>query len=199
MPRSEIQHSDNASAVLGQRIRRVRIQAGLGLRELAREVGISASSLSDLENNRGGISLKRLQMVAQYFDLHITDFLTEVDGPDEHVEPMEIIRRCATTVPGVQRGRGVLYQLPGRGPGHTLQPYLLTFEPEGGYEDDMISHVGEEFVYVLLGEIELLFGSETHRLAQGDMARFRSETPHAFRNASSVGIALVIGAAVPPW
>jgi len=50
-----------------------------------------------------------------------------------------------------------------------------------------------------MGEVELLFGSEVHRLSQGDMARYRSETPHAFRNASSVGIALVIGAAIPPW
>jgi transcriptional regulator with XRE-family HTH domain len=198
--RTATSRSDNASGViLGQRIRRVRLQAGLGLRELAREIGISPSSLSDLENNRGGISLNRLQTVAQYFGLHITDFLADVNGRDEHADAIEIIRQCATTVPGVQRGRGVLYQLPGRGYGHAIQPALLSFEPGASYEDDMISHPGEEFVYVLLGEVELLFGSEVHRLSQGDMARYRSETPHAIRNASPVGIAHVIGAATPPW
>ena len=191
--------NDASSVILGQRVRRLRIQAGVGLRELAREIGISASSLSDLENDRGGVSLNRLQIVAQHFGLHITDLLAEVDGPDERAEPIEIIRQCATTVPGMQRGRGVRYQLLGSGHGHAIQPALLTFEPGGSYEDDMISHAGEEFAYVLLGEVELLFGSEVHRLSQGDMARYRSETPHAFRNASSVGIALVIGAAIPPW
>jgi transcriptional regulator with XRE-family HTH domain len=61
-------HADVEGApIVGQRIRRLRMQAGRGLREQAREIGISASSLSDIENNRGGISLRRLQLVANHF------------------------------------------------------------------------------------------------------------------------------------
>jgi uncharacterized cupin superfamily protein len=63
----------------------------------------------------------------------------------------------------------------------------------------MIAHPGEEFAYVLLGEVELLLGADVHRLAQGDLVRFRTETPHAFRNASSMGVGIVLGAATPPW
>ena len=95
--RTTTSRSDNASdVVLGQRIRRVRIQAGLGLRELAREIGISASSLSDIENNRGGTSLKRLQMVAQYFGLHITDLLAGSTGR------MSTLRRSRSSVSAPQ-------------------------------------------------------------------------------------------------
>lgn len=169
------------------------------MRELAREIDVSASSLSDIENNRGGMSLKRLQLVAEHFGLHLTDLLAEAGGPNGPVEQIEVIRQCQASVPGVQRGRGVLYQVLGRGRGHAIQPALLSFEPGGGYEDDAISHPGEEFAYVLVGEVELVYGSEVHRLVQGDLARYRSETPHALRNASSVGIALVLGAATPPW
>lgn len=193
-------HADVEGApIVGQRIRRLRIQSGRSLREQAREIGISASSLSDIENNRGGISLRRLQRVADHFGFRLTELLAEPDAPNGEADTIEVIRDCPASTPGVQRGRGVLYQLLGRPHGHMIQPYLLSFEPNGTYEDDMIAHPGEEFAYVLLGEIELLIGGEVHRLAQGDLVRFRTETPHAFRNASSVGIGVVLGAATPPW
>jgi transcriptional regulator with XRE-family HTH domain len=186
------------AGVMGQRIRRLRTQAGKTLRAQAREIGIAPSSLSALENGQGGVSLKRLQLVAEHFGLHITELLGEpaaASGP----AGVEIIRNCAAAVPGVRRGSGVLYQLLGSGRDHTIQPYLLSFEPGGGYDRDMIGHAGEEVAYVLHGRVELLIENERHELSQGDLIRFRADRPHAFRNGSSVGVAAVIGAATPPW
>lgn len=186
------------ATVMGQRMRRLRTQAGQTLRGQAREIGIAPSSLSALENGQGGVSLKRLQLVAEHFGLHITELLGEPatsSGPDS----VEIIRNCAAAVPGVHRGTGVFYQLVGSGRDHTIQPYLLSFEPGGGYDRDMIGHPGEEIAYVLHGRVELLIDGECHELSQGDLIRFRAERPHAFRNGSSVGVATVIGAATPPW
>ena len=162
-------------------------------------MGISASSLSDIENSRGGISLRRLQRVADHFGLRLTDLLAEPDGLGSSAGSVEVIRDAPGAVPAVRRGKGVLYQLLGRPQGHALQACLLSFEPGGTFEDDKIAHPGEEFAYVLFGEIELLFGDEVHRLSQGDFVRFRTETPHAYRNASTVGMAAVLGAATPPW
>jgi transcriptional regulator with XRE-family HTH domain len=192
---------DTLAAALGQRLRRLRQQSGLGLREQAREIGISASSLSALENNRGGVSLQRLQQVAEHFGLHITDLLAEEpseNGADFVSEP-ELVRSWATSVPGVERGQGVIYQLMGHGGSHTLQPYLISFAPGASYRDDPIAHEGEEFAYVILGEIELVLGDHLIQLRQGDAVRFRTEEPHAFRNRSTVGMAMLVGAATPPW
>ncbi|MBV9335652.1 MAG: cupin domain-containing protein [Solirubrobacterales bacterium] len=183
---------------MGRRIRRLRTQAGKTLRAQAREIGIAASSLSALENGQGGVSLKRLQLVAEHFGLHITELLGE-PAAAARVDGVEIIRSCAATVPGVQRGTGVLYQLLGSGRDHVIQPYLLSFDRGGGYDRDRIGHPGEEIAYVLHGQVELLIEDERHELTQGDLIRFRADRPHAFRNASSVGVATVIGAATPPW
>jgi transcriptional regulator with XRE-family HTH domain len=190
---------EQLAAIVGRRIKRLRVQSGQGLREQARAIGISPSSLSDLENQRGGISLKRLQRVAEHFGLGVVDLLADDGRPARSGDSVEVIRGCAQSVPGVRRGDGVLYQVIGQGKGHTIQSYLLSFEPGAGFEDDMIGHSGEEFAYVLLGEVDFLVGAQAHRLAQGDLVRFRTETPHAFRNASSVGVAFVLGAATPPW
>lgn len=184
----------------GERVRRLRKQAGMGLRELAREIGISASSLSALENNRGGVSLNRLQRVAAHFDLHVTDLLAEPQDLEVSADSgPEIIRALASETPGVERGTGTLYQLVGHTGKHSLQPYLISFEPDGSYENDPIAHPGEEFAYVLLGAVELILGSDVHKLAQGDAVRFDPGSPHAFRNASATGMAVVIGCATPPW
>jgi transcriptional regulator with XRE-family HTH domain len=186
------------AVVMGQRIRRLRTQAGKTLRAQAREIGVAPSSLSALENGQGGVSLRRLQLVAEHFGLHITELLGE-PTPSSSPGGVEIIRNCAAAVPGVRRGSGVLYQLLGSGHDHTIQPYLLSFEPGGGYDRDMMGHPGEEIAYVLHGRVELLIGNECHELGQGDLIRFRADRAHAFRNGSGVGVAAVIGAATPPW
>lgn len=184
--------------LVGARVRRLRAQSGLGLRELARETGVSASALSALENNRGGMSLGRLQVIASHFGLHVTELLAP-PGANGRSPTVEVTRRAATSVPSVPRGKKCRYQVIGSGQNHQIQPYLITFEPGGSYQEDQIGHPGEEFTYVLLGEVELLLGEEVHRLEQGDMVRFTSDSPHAFRNPSESVPALLIGAATPPW
>jgi quercetin dioxygenase-like cupin family protein len=160
---------------------------------------MAASSLSALENSKGGVSLRRLQQVADHFGLQLTELLAEAENPGDGGDDVEVLRGAAATTPGVRRGKGVLYQLLGPSKGHQLQPYLLSFEPGGGYANDKIAHAGEEFAYVLQGAVELLVGDEPYRIAQGDAVRFRTERPHAFRNASATGVSIVIGAATPPW
>jgi transcriptional regulator with XRE-family HTH domain len=188
---------------LGQRLRMLRLQRGQGLREQAREIGMSASSLSELENNRGGVSLRRLQRLAEHYGLPITDLLSdpEQQGNDANGRPREpeIVRSWGTSIRGVERGAGVTYQLMGPAHDHQLQPYLISFQPGGSYRNDAIAHSGEEFAYVVLGEVELLLGDQAYRLAQGDSIRFQPDVPHAFRNASTNGIAMIVGAATPPW
>lgn len=184
--------------VVGERIRQLRRQSGKTLREQASELGISASSLSMLENSRGGISLARLQLVARHFGLPVTDLLAGPAPAGNAAGAPEVFRGTALS-PGVSRGRGTRYQLLGAPAGHELQPYLLSFEPGGGFEKDAIAHAGEEFAYVIFGRVELLYAGESLELGAGDAVRFRTDVPHAFRNPSQTTVAIVVGAATPPW
>lgn len=192
---------EELAQLVGQRIRRLRQQNGTSLRQQAALSGVAPSALSALENGRGGMSLSALQRIAAQFELSITELLAtppETDGEPPQAAA-ETFSDCFATPTAVRRGKGVLYQLLGTGKGHLLQPYVLTFLPGGGYGSDQLGHPGEEFAFVVLGEVELLLGDEVTTLRQGDAIRFRTETPHSFRNASSTGIALVVGAATPPW
>lgn len=185
----------------GRRIRRLRLASGKSLRHVADDLGIAPSALSMLENDQTGASLQRLQMLAEYFDTTIVDLLAEpqprTNGPSHPA--VHVVRNAHATVAGITRGKGVIYQLPAAGGAHLLQTALLTFQPGGGYERDKIAHSGEEMVYVTLGRVQLHIGERVLELSQGDLAVFRTETPHAFRNASDVGPAMLIAVATPPW
>ena len=192
---------EELAQLVGQRIRRLRQQSGTSLRKQAAQAGVAPSALSALENGRGGMSLSALQRIAAEFGLSITDLLAappETDGETPETS-VETFPGYSGTPTAVRRGKGTLYQLLGTGQGHLLQPYVLSFLPGGGYGSDRMGHPGEEFAYVVMGEVELLLGDDVHKLRQGDAIRFRTETPHSFRNASATGIALVVGAATPPW
>jgi transcriptional regulator with XRE-family HTH domain/mannose-6-phosphate isomerase-like protein (cupin superfamily) len=192
---------EQLALLVGQRIRRLREQTGLSLRKQAALAEVAPSALSALENGRGGMSLSSLQRVATQFGISITELLAAPAPTDSETQfaTSEIFPNCTATPNAVQRGKGVLYQLLGPGNGHLLQPYVLSFLPGGGFSRDQIGHAGEEFVYVILGEVELLLGEDVNKLQQGDAMRFRTETPHSFRNTSATGIAFVVGAATPPW
>lgn len=191
---------DELARIVGERLKRLRIQSGVGLREQARTIGISASSLSGLENSRGGMSLSRLQLVAAHFGLHISDLLGGDGSADaETGQVVEVIRRDDRAHLSVRRGNGTIYTMLGSGRDHALQPATITFEPGGGYERDRMGHVGEEFAYVIFGDIELLHGDDTYRLGAGDSVRFSAPAPHAYRNASDTEMAFLVVAATPPW
>lgn len=150
------------------------------------------------------MSLATLQRVGGEFDLSITELLAlPSEGDRTPSEPrsarVETFEQCASETVPVRRGAGTLYHLLGGGKGHLLQPYILSFLPGGGFTADSIAHPGEEFAYVVVGEVEMLIGEDVHRLQQGDAIRFSTDVDHSFRNASSTGLAVVIGAATPPW
>ena len=191
---------DRTGPRVGARIRHLRRLSGKSLRKVAAELNISQSALSTLENDRTGVSLQRLQLIAAYFGVTIVDLLADHDNADETREKaVQVVRRAHVVTPSVSRGKGVLYQLPAASHKHDLQTALVSFQPGGGFERDKISHAGEEVVYVLAGEVQLHFGDQVLELAQGDLAVFRTDTPHAFRNASDEGPAMILAVATPPW
>ena len=80
--------------------------------------------------------------------------------------------------------------------GHLLQGNIHHIEPGGGSEGDL-EHEGEDFGYVLEGEIELVVASRKYLLRAGDSFCFRSEHPHSYRNPGRQG-ARVLWLNTPP-
>jgi uncharacterized cupin superfamily protein len=59
-----------------------------------------------------------------------------------------------------------------------MEPFYVELLPESAKEKDLSSHEGEEFIVVVSGEVELIYGQETHILYPGDSSYFNSIVPH---------------------
>lgn len=184
---------------LGERVRALRKQRRLSLRQTAQQLDISPSALSMIENGTGGSSLKRLQHIADYFGVALVDLLAEPAAPSSADPRVEVVRQCFATVAGVSRGNGVWYQSVSGLPALGVQVSLITFEPGGGYAHDRLHHEGEEAHYVLLGSVVLLHGDDRVSLAQGDLVLFNSQVEHSFENASRHGPATLLSVTTQAW
>ena len=61
------------------------------------------------------------------------------------------------------------------------EPFMVTVEPKDGEAMTLHSHDGQEFVYIVSGEMEFLHNSVVYRLNSGDSVYFDSGLPHAMK------------------
>jgi mannose-6-phosphate isomerase-like protein (cupin superfamily) len=59
-----------------------------------------------------------------------------------------------------------------------MEPFFIEILPESAEEKKLSSHEGEEFIVVLSGEVEVIYGQEVHTLKAGDSIYYNSVVPH---------------------
>ena len=52
--------------------------------------------------------------------------------------------------------------------GRHMEPFVIDINPEDSPEFQLSAHEGEEFIYVMQGEVEIVYGKETYKLGEGD-------------------------------
>jgi quercetin dioxygenase-like cupin family protein len=59
---------------------------------------------------------------------------------------------------------------------------MVTIEPHHDHKPVAYKHEGEEFIYVMEGELEFALGSKVHTLKRGESIHFHSNTPHKLKS-----------------
>ncbi|MDQ6527188.1 cupin domain-containing protein [Nocardioides sp. LHD-245] len=187
---------DQDELAVGPRIRALREAAGLSLRKLASLTGLSVGFLSQVENGQSSIALSTLHNVAAALGQSMSEFF----GDDETPEPFDD-SPIFTLTRSVDRTRRVAssgwhYEmLSARVPGLVLEPMLVYIEP-GGRAEEPSAHPGEEFSYVLRGELVYRVGDDEYHLGPGDSFYMRSSTLHSIRN-DGTETAVVVSVVTP--
>ena len=81
----------------------------------------------------------------------------------------------------LEAGPGVRMELLAWGNTTVMEPHLFRVAPEAG-SGDSYAHEGEEFLYVLRGELAITLEKKEYRLKRGDSFYFESATPHHWKN-----------------
>ena len=171
---------DKFSTNIGVKVRHARMVKGMTLRELAMAAGCSESLVSKIENGKSTPSLNMLQKIAKGLDITVGQMFAQADEPDKAVTRAGD-RMMVHTDAGRKGENLVLERLIPASDGHLLQGNIHHIGVGGGSEG-MLQHDGEEFGYVLEGELELTLDGKSHAISTGDSFCFRSERPHGYRN-----------------
>lgn len=165
--------------LLSEKWKEFRLERGYLLEEVAQAIGISASYLSKIENlQAANVSLSVLQRLADFYGENL---LYYVNGPQEErfLVRRDERERVSIGIPGITVESVSAMSK------NTLSPMLYTVEPGRG-RDVPSAHSGEEFIYVISGEMEFILGEDQRFLLRaGDALTFSSLKPHRWRNCGS--------------
>ena len=165
---------------LGERIRRLRLKKSMGLVDLGKHTGLSASFLSQLETGRVVPTLRNLARIAMVFSKDLSYFFETEPLPIFHVHrKKDRVRMPQTGVePPTYTFESLGYMVADR----HMDPYFAEFVPLAeNVEPKSHMHAGFEFLYVLAGELALRHGEHEAKLGPGDAVYFDAGTPHSYR------------------
>jgi quercetin dioxygenase-like cupin family protein len=171
-------------SLVGERIRQVRNDKGLTLRELADLTGRSIGFLSQVERGLSSISLTALRDIASSLGRPMTEFLDVAgdDGDGGGGGPVWTLTRAEEGSSEVLFSGTRRYQLlSARAPGLVLEPLIVHIAP-GGVVEDTDPHAGEEFAYVLKGQLLFVIDGQEYRLGPGDSIHLRANVAHRIHN-----------------
>lgn len=187
--------SDSASE-LGPRLRAVRLRQAIGLRELARRLELSPSSISQIETGKIRPSVSTLYALAFEFGVTVDELLFDeprpLRGPAARgaagsapslVEPKLTVQR-ADERPAINLSSGVKWERLMLWADEDVEFLEATYEPDGASSpnDSFVRHSGHEFGFILSGKLKVIVGFDEFILEPGDSITFPSTTPHRLSN-----------------
>ncbi|MFH0521803.1 helix-turn-helix domain-containing protein [Streptomyces sp. M41] len=197
-----------AVPAVGARIRQARLERGTGLRALAREIGVSASLVSQIENGRSQPSVSTLYAITtalgisveSLFDAGTPAAAAPVTAAPPGTAPHALAafaadpgRRIGPVVTPDERevlelDSGVVWERLGHVPGTDVDFLQVTYRPGGASSSSggLMRHSGTEYGCLTSGELILTLGFDEHTLRPGDTVCFESTTPHRYRNDGAV-------------
>ncbi|MBQ9961282.1 MAG: helix-turn-helix domain-containing protein [Firmicutes bacterium] len=157
---------------IGAKIKELRILNGLTQEELADRSELSKGFISQLENDLTSPSISTLEDILQCLGMTISEFFAKEEDPvqivfseDDFFEKVdeELKNMTEWIIPNAQK--------------NIMEPIRLTLKAGGQtYPDN--PHEGEEFGYVLKGEIIIVLGSEKHRAKAGEAFYYTPDKKH---------------------
>jgi len=176
---------------IGERIKRLRLKKSMGLVELGKHTGLSASFLSQLETGRVVPTLRNLARIAMVFSKDLSFFFESEPQPVFRIHRKKDRVRLPQT--GVEPPAYFFESLGYLVPDRYMDPYFAEFVPlTREITPRAHMHAGFEFLYVLDGELGLHHGEQACTLEAGDAVYFDASTPHSYHCAGKKPAAAII-------
>jgi transcriptional regulator with XRE-family HTH domain len=164
---------------IGARIRFFRKQRNMTLDHLSGLSNLTKSFVSKIERGISVPSISTAMKLAESFNITVGQLL----GEDNHEGAISIVRKSERrSFMRAGSSSGYDYEmLAGSKKFKSMEPYIM--QPPLKFQDKrLFKHVGEEFMFVLSGSIEVELSGKNFRLNSGDVLYFDSHLPHRTRS-----------------
>jgi len=199
----------NLRSDLGKRLREARESKEIGLRELARRLGVSASLISQIETGKTEPSINTLFAMVSELELSVNEIVFDsrvetpaapssgedaaaragdsgagtprLGGPGPAEPPGSPVQR-STSRTSISLESGVSWQRLTAQPDHKVDFLYLRYPPgsESTPADSLMRHNGTEYGYILSGTLQVSIGFDTYEIGPGDTIAFDCTRPHRF-------------------
>ena len=155
----------NTNTFVGSKIKGLRETKNLSIEEVAESTGLSVEQINSIENDQNLPSLGPLIKIARALGVRLGTFMDDNDalGP--------VVTRAAYHPLAQQKA------------GRHMEPFIIDINPETTPEYKLSAHEGEEFIYVMEGEVEVEYGKDKYTLQQGDSIYYDSIVKHHLHGA----------------
>lgn len=168
--------------VVGFKIKSLRESKGLSVEEIAERSGLSVDQINNIENGQNLPSLGPLIKIARALGVRLGTFMDDNDalGPVvTRAEEREQNRSISFSNDAVDARKHMEYHpLAQQKAGRHMEPFIIDINPEDVPNFQLSAHEGEEFIYVMDGEVEIVYGKDTYLLKEGDSIFYDSIVKH---------------------
>ncbi|WP_406676808.1 cupin domain-containing protein [Neomoorella carbonis] len=176
--------------MLGEKIRNLRRERGMSLKDVAEKTGLTSSFLSQVERDLADPSITSLRKIAEALDIPIFYFLLN------HEDHSPVVRKDQRKVLRFPRSH-LTYELLSPDLNRKMEVMMGRLEPGAASCDEPLAHPGEECIVVLEGIMEIDIGGEVYRLEAGDSIYYYASIPHKLWSAGNKDL-VFISAITPP-
>ncbi len=157
-------------------IKKLRKQNNFTLEKLATLTGLTKGYLSKVERSEKAPPYSTLNKIAGAMGLEVTNILGKGIGARNNVTFTFQKGNEGNIINATSQLSGYDYEVLGADkPGKNMEPFII-YSPFNIKK--MYSHEGEEFIYILDGTLEFIYGEEKFIMEPGDNVYFDSCVPH---------------------
>lgn len=177
------QKDQNHSLTIGRRIRELRKNKALTIKEMASGVGLSVGLISQIENEQVTPAISTLMKISSFLDVDVTYFFQS----EESKQLFTVVRgkerfTSSRRDVGGKLDLGYTYEaLAFKQANKHMEPFIVTFDLKEKKDMVLFSHEGEEFLYILEGKVEFCIEDACTILEENDSLYFNSKKLHGCR------------------
>ena len=168
-----------ANNEVGAKIKGLRELRGVTVEELSERSGMKPEQIKEIEEGKVATSLTPLLKIARGLGCRLGTFLddTSITGPVVSA-PGQADDKTVRFIGAGDKNGLVFHALAANKADRNMEPFIIDVFPPKSPDYEVSSHEGEEFIYVLDGELEIDYGRKLYHVKSGQSIYNDSIVPH---------------------